>query len=141
LWRPFRTAPPARGTTRSKVVTDLILKHGRWPNTGLSFDTEIADWRAQREAFAAAVNTYDWHMVASVYDHLATLAATAEQRVELTSSDRSEIKDTRRARNRPRRGRCTYRLETRRTAVHEEVGRKGTLSQPPFSAADLPFNG
>lgn len=82
--------------TRSLRVTELILEYDRWPNTALTFDTEIADWRAQREAFAAAVSTYDWHMVASVYDHLAVLAATAEQHKPLTASDRTEIAQTKR---------------------------------------------
>jgi hypothetical protein len=79
----------------AELLTDAILEHDRWPSPPMSFDAERDRWFAQREAFAAGVSAFDWFMVESVYDHLATLADMSRPAQPLSTDDRAAIEKQR----------------------------------------------
>jgi hypothetical protein len=81
----------------AQQLVKLIVEKKRWPTSTVSFDAEYETWVAQREAFAAAVSAYDWNMVASVYEHLLSLAEAAGRGQPFTDDDRSSLeKDAKR---------------------------------------------
>jgi hypothetical protein len=62
-----------------------------WPEKPVDFDTELAMWESQREAFAAKVSTYDWRMVSMTYPHLALLGSLCKPGQIYTKEDQRAI--------------------------------------------------
>jgi hypothetical protein len=71
---------------------ETALKGGRWAHHPDTFERPVADWRAQREAFAATAAVGDWVVVSAAFTVIADIGERIKPGEELSADDRKWLR-------------------------------------------------